>query len=216
MTSPTTGMPNEEEQDKMTVSLAKGEAVALPTEADLGSPTDIWVGLGWDPADPEVLAADLDLEAFVVGADGHVLSSQHFIYYNPDHASDPAGAVVYTCDDRDGSRTDGGDDEGILIRAALLPEDAERVVLSVSIFDGMKRGQDFSQVRNPHVRLLNRDKDEVFAEFFLDEDMPASTCAILGEFVRDKSGWWQFRALGEPTEGGLAGLVESFGLRVID
>ena len=54
-------------------------------------------------------AFDLDASAFVLNADGKVLSDQHFVFYN--NPKDPSGAVAHQGDNRTGEGA--GDDEVI-------------------------------------------------------------------------------------------------------
>ena len=74
-------------------------------------------GLGWDLRKTDGADFDLDASAFLLNADGQVLSNQHFIYYN--NPIDPSGAVAHQGDNRTGEGD--GDDEVIDIDLGKLP-----------------------------------------------------------------------------------------------
>ena len=64
----------------MGVSLSKGGNVSLTKEAP--GLTAVIVGLGWDVRTTTGADFDLDASALLLGADGKVLSDQHFVFFN--------------------------------------------------------------------------------------------------------------------------------------
>lgn len=64
----------------MAVNLTKGGNVNLSKEAP--TMTKAIAGLGWDSRATDGQAFDLDASVFLVGADGKVLSDQHFVFFN--------------------------------------------------------------------------------------------------------------------------------------
>src|SRR3546814_7894479 len=123
----------------MAVSLSKGTNVSLTKEApNVAAGT---VGLGWDVRLTDGAAFDLDASAFVLGADDKVLSDAHFIFYN--NKATPDGAVVYGGDNRTGDGA--GDDETIKVDFAKLGADVKKVVVAVTIHEGVERRQNFGR-----------------------------------------------------------------------
>ena len=83
----------------MAISLQKGQKVDL-TKTNPGL-SKILVGLGWDTNKYDGGSAfDLDVTAFMNGADGKVLNDQNFIFYG--NLQDPTGAVVHLGDNLTG------------------------------------------------------------------------------------------------------------------
>ena len=107
----------------MGVSLSKGGNVSL-TKAAPGL-TAVNVGLGWDVRTTTGADFDLDASALLCGADGKVVSDQHFVFFN--NLKSPEGSVEHTGDNLTGEGE--GDDEMIKVDLAGVPAEVEKIVL---------------------------------------------------------------------------------------
>ncbi|GAA2252352.1 MULTISPECIES: TerD family protein [Kitasatospora] len=191
----------------MPVSLSKGGNVSLTKEAP--GLTAVTVGLGWDVRTTTGAEFDLDASAIVLNADGKVLSNGHFVFFN--NTSTPDSTVVHTGDNRTGEGD--GDDEQIKVNLAGLPAEAGRIVFPVTIYDGIARGQNFGQVRNAYIRVLNAAGGAEIARYDLSEDAAVETAMIFGELYRNGTDW-KFRAIGQGYASGLAGIAQDFGVAI--
>lgn len=192
----------------MAVSLAKGGRVSLSKEAP--GLKSINVGLGWDANVTDTGAQfDLDASAFMVGTDGKVVSDGHFIFYN--NATSPDGAVVHKGDNRTGEGD--GDDEVIAIDLDKVAPEVDKIIFTVTIDQATERNQNFGQVNNSYIRILNNDGGAEITKYELDEDYSAETAINFGELYR-KDGGWNFKAVGAGFNEGLAGFCRQFGVSV--
>ncbi|MQY02645.1 TerD family protein [Actinomadura macrotermitis] len=191
----------------MGVSLAKGGNVSLSKAAP--NLTAVTVGLGWDVRATTGADFDLDASALLLGADGKVMSDQHFVFFN--NLKSPEGSVEHTGDNLTGEGE--GDDESINVDLTGVPPQCERIVFPVSIYDADKRGQNFGQVRNAFIRIVNRADNNELARFDLTEDASTETAMVFGELYRH-GGEWKFRAVGQGYASGLAGIAMDFGVNV--
>ncbi|KJK56182.1 TerD family protein [Saccharothrix sp. ST-888] len=191
----------------MPVSLSKGGNVSLTKEAP--GLTAVTVGLGWDVRTTTGTEFDLDASAIVLNADGKVLSNGHFVFFN--NTSAPDGTVVHTGDNRTGEGD--GDDEQIKVNLAGLPAEAIKIVFPVSIYDAVARSQNFGQVRNAYIRVLNAAGGAEIARYDLSEDAATETAMIFGELYRNGTEW-KFRAIGQGYASGLAGIAQDFGVAI--
>jgi len=191
----------------MTVSLSKGGNVNLTKEAP--GLTDVTVGLGWDARTTTGQDFDLDASALVLGADAKVLSDAHFIFYN--NLVSPEGTVRHSGDIRDGAAA--GDDESIQVDLATLSPQTDRVVFAVTIHEAQQRGQNFGQVSNAYIRVVNRANDAEIARYDLSEDASMEVAMIFGELYRNGSDW-KFRAVGQGYATGLVGIAGDYGVNV--
>jgi tellurium resistance protein TerD len=191
----------------MSVSLSKGGNISL-TKAAPGLSAVI-VGLGWDARTTDGQAFDLDASAIVCGADGRVLSDQHFVFFN--NLTTPDGAVQHTGDNLTGEGE--GDDEQINVNLAGIEAQAGRIVFPVSIYDSGNAGQTFGQVRNAFIRVVNAADNSELARYDLSEDASTETAMIFGELYRNGDEW-KFRAVGQGYSSGLAGIARDFGVNV--
>ncbi|TNY35759.1 TerD family protein [Thermomonospora catenispora] len=191
----------------MGVSLAKGGNVSLTKAAP--NLTAVAVGLGWDVRTTTGADFDLDASALMLGANGKVLSDQHFVFFN--NLRSPDGSVEHTGDNLTGEGE--GDDEVINVDLTRVPPQCERIVFPVSIYEADKRGQSFGQVRNAYIRIVNRTDGSELARFDLTEDASTETAMVFGELYRYNNEW-KFRAIGQGYASGLAGIAMDFGVNV--
>jgi len=191
----------------MGVSLQKGGNVSLDKAAP--GMTKIIVGLGWDERATDGADFDLDASAFMLTESGKVRSDSDFIYYN--NLKSSCGSVEHTGDNRSGAGD--GDDEALNINLSDIPADVQKIVFAVTIHDAESRNQNFGQVSNAFIRIVNQDNNEEVARYDLSEDASVETAMMFGELYRN-SGEWKFRALGQGYEGGLGPLCQSFGINI--
>ncbi|PPK93770.1 tellurium resistance protein TerD [Kineococcus xinjiangensis] len=191
----------------MGVSLAKGGNVSLSKAApDLRA---VSVGLGWDVRTTTGQAFDLDASALMLGGDGKVLSDAHFVFYN--NLTSPDGSVVHTGDNRTGEGE--GDDEVVDVDLSQVPVTCGRIVFAVSIHDADARRQNFGQIHNAFIRVVNADDGEELVRFDLTEDASTETAMVFGEVYR-RGEEWKFRAVGAGYATGLRGIAGDFGVDV--
>lgn len=190
----------------MSVSLKKGERVSLEKVAP--GLKAVFVGLGWDvKATDTGYDFDLDASAFILGADEKLISDQHFIFYNNLTSPDADQSVKHMGDNLTGEGE--GDDEAILIDLRKLPENIQKIVFTVTIYEPEKRGQNFGQVENSFVRLVDVESKQEIIRYDLGEDYSIETAMILGELYR-KNGEWRFSAVGAGYQGGLQALLNRY------
>ncbi|MDP3333585.1 MAG: TerD family protein [Methylococcaceae bacterium] len=191
----------------MGISLNKGGNLSL-TKTD---PTlkNIIIGLGWDARPTDGADFDLDASAFMVKEDGKVRSDSDFIFYNQTKST--CGSVEHTGDNRTGAGD--GDDESLIVILDKVPADIQRVVFTVTIHDAESRKQNFGQVSNAFIRVVNKDSSNEVARFDLSEDASIETAMVFGEIYKH-GGEWKFKAVGQGYSGGLAALARQYGINI--
>lgn len=189
----------------MTIPLSKGRSISLTKAAPTLS--IVQVGLGWDPQGTAGAPYDLDASVIVCDANGHCLDDSWFIYYN--QLTSVGNAVVHMGDNLTGEGE--GDDEVIMVTLGLLPPQALRLVFAVSIDKADVRGQNFGQVRNSFIRMVDSVGGAEIARYDLEDDFSTESAIVLGELQRVGSEW-HFVAVGHGFQGGLAAVISAFGL----
>jgi len=191
----------------MGISLNKGGNISLSkTDPTL---KNIIVGLGWDARPTDGADFDLDASAFMVKADGKVRSDSDFIFYN--QMKSTCGSVEHTGDNRTGAGE--GDDEALIVLLDKVPADIERIVFTVTIHDADSRKQNFGQVSNAFIRVVNKDSNNEVARFDLSEDASIETAMTFGEIYKHGSEW-KFKAVGQGYSGGLTALARQYGINI--
>ncbi|MET1080355.1 MAG: TerD family protein [Pseudomonas sp.] len=191
----------------MAITLQKGGNLSLSkTDPTLKR---ILIGLGWDERATDGAEFDLDASAFMLTAQGKVRSDADFIYYN--QLRSPEGAVEHTGDNRSGKGD--GDDEVIKIDLEKIPAGVEKVVFTVTIHDAAARKQNFGQITNAFIRVVNEESNVEIVRYDLAEDYSTETAMVFGELY-SHNGEWKFRAVGQGYAGGLAAMCNQYGIVV--
>ena len=190
----------------MAVNLKKGQKVDL-TKSNPGLKS-ITVGLGWDVNQYDSgTDFDLDASAFMLGANGRVTSDADFIFYG--NANHPSGSVKYGGDNRTGAGE--GDDEQIFIDLSLVPANIEKIDFTVTIYEAAERRQNFGQVSNAFVRIVDNATGAELIRYDLEEDFSIETAVVVGQLYRH-NGEWKFNAVGSGYQGGLEALCANYGI----
>lgn len=192
----------------MGISLQKGQKIDL-TKGNPGL-TKIIVGLGWD-TNKYSGGSDFDLDAsvFLLDKNGRAGGIEDFIYYN--NLVGGSGAVTHTGDNLTGDGE--GDDEQIIVDLSQVPAHVEKLAFTVTIHEAVQRSQNFGQVSNAFVRVVNESNGQEVLRYDLGEDFSVETALVVCELYRHQ-GEWKFNAIGSGFSGGLAALCRNFGLQV--
>jgi len=190
----------------MPLSLAKGQRVSLDKVAP--GLTEICVGLGWDTKITDG-GDDFDLDAsvFLLGNNEKLISDNHFIFYNNLTSPDTDKSVEHMGDNLTGEGD--GDDEVIKIHLPKVPADVQKIVVTVTIHEAEKRSQNFGQVTNAFMRVVNIATDQEVVRYDLTEDYSIETALIMTEIYR-KDGEWRVNAVGAGYQGGLQALLDRY------
>ena len=192
----------------MAITLSKGQKVSL-TKGNPGL-KNIVVGLGWDTNKYDGgFDFDLDSAAFLLGENDKVNSDSDFIFYN--NLKHSSGAVQHLGDNLTGEGD--GDDEQVKLDLSLVPQNVNKIAFTVTIHEAQERRQNFGQVNNSYVRVVNADTNQELLKYELGEDFSIETAVVVCEIYRH-NGEWKFNALGSGFEGGLEALCKNFGVNI--
>jgi tellurium resistance protein TerD len=170
----------------MAINLQKGERINIGLNK-------VIVGLGWDPNESTGFGFDLDASAFMIDADRKIIGEEYFVFYG--NLVSPDGALEHTGDDPDGTSSDGDDDEAIIINLANVNERVAEIIFIVTIDAADDRKQNFGQVRNSYIRIIDEGSNEEIAKYELDEDFSIETGVEFGRLYK-RGGAWKFEASG--------------------
>jgi tellurium resistance protein TerD len=189
----------------MAINLQKGQNVSLSQESP--GINMIHAGLGWDTQGFSGAAFDLDVMLFLTDAGGKVISDDHFIFYN--NLKSPDGAVEHAGDNMTGAGD--GDDEVILVNLGKIEPKVEKVVFTVSIHEAESRRQNFGQVQNAYIRIVDKANDKEIIRYDLSEDFSIETSLVVAELYL-RNGEWKFKAIGQGYKDGLVALLRAYGV----
>lgn len=178
----------------MTIKLQKGQRISLSKEAP--GLTQITCGLGWDVAKKSgggffgnfTSSQDFDLDASVLCLDSNrrITDFKDIVYFgNLQHSS---GSILHQGDNLTGAGD--GDDEVIVVNLPKIPTRITRLVFVVNIYNCIQREQNFSQVENAFVRLVNHANNQELARYELSgSSYVGMTGMTLAEIYRHNNEW---------------------------
>lgn len=183
----------------MAINLQKGQ------RENINAP-QFTIGLGWDTNSSSTGSGfDLDASVFILGENKKVISDSHFIFYN--NLKSPDEAVIHLGDNTDGEGE--GDDEQIKIDLSKINPAVMEICIVVTIHDAETRKQNFGQVRNSFIRIVDDSNNTELVKYELDEDFSIETAVEFGR-VYNKDGQWKFEATGMGQKGGLEDFLNKY------
>ncbi|PWV99372.1 stress response protein SCP2 [Paenibacillus cellulosilyticus] len=180
------------------MKLSKGQKIDITKGRTINRLT---LSFGW-----EVRQADVSVDAsvFLLSKDNRCMRDEDLIFYGNPHSSD--GTVVYA---QDGSGKHGT----LKVALSSLPERIDRLAVTVSIYESVKRGHTMNDVTSLYVKLMDDASGEVIASYECGADVNNETAIVVGELYRYQ-GEWKFSAIGSGFYGGLEALVTHYGLEL--
>lgn len=183
----------------MAINLQKGQRETL------NAPKFI-IGLGWDTNSSSTGASfDLDASVFIMGENKKILSDEHFIFYN--NLKSPDEAVEHTGDNLTGDGD--GDDEQIIVDLSKIDPRTSEICVVVTIHDADARKQNFGQVRNSFVHILDASNNTELVKYELEEDFSIETAVEFGRIYK-RNNEWKFEAVGVGMKGGLQDYLNKY------
>ena len=168
------------------INLRKGDKVAVGF-------TNITVGLGWEPNEGTGGTFDLDVSAIMIDEKRKMPNKDYFVFYG--NLNSPDGSLTHTGDDPDGTSSDGDDDESIIIDLTKINPSVQEILFVVTIDGAADKKQNFGQVRDSYIRLLDNNTGKEVMKYELGEDFSVETGVEFGRLYLH-NGQWKFEASG--------------------
>ena len=182
----------------MSISLQKGQKVSLSN--DNAGLSRVVVGLGWDEIQqsrgffaPKPQALDCDASAILL-INGKLVDKDDVVYFG--NLAHKSGSVNHMGDNLTGAGD--GDDEQIVIDLSRIPQEYDRIVFVVNIYQAVQRKQHFGLVQNAFIRLVDDRNNKELCKYNLSDSYSGMTAMIFGEVYR-YNGEWKFNAIGQGT-----------------
>ncbi|SEB20089.1 TerD family protein [Pedobacter hartonius] len=183
----------------MAINLQKGQ------RENLDAPK-FTIGLGWD-TNSSATGTDFDLDAslFLLGDNKKIVSDEHFVFYN--NLISPDGAVEHTGDNLTGDGD--GDDEQVKVDLSKTDAKVTEICIVVTIHEAESRRQNFGQVRNSFIRIVDAVTNQEILKYELEEDFSIETAVEFGRIYK-REGKWKFEAVGVGMKGGLQDYLNKY------
>lgn len=176
----------------------KGQKVALSA-----TPLDgVNACFGWNTTDAR---CDVDVSAFLLGADGKVIGDDWFVFYGQELSPDQSTKFV---------ANSAADREVIQIDLKKLNPQVQKIVFVLTINDALTNRLHFGMLKDAYVRIMDQSGNELVS-FMMTEYYNNVISMMIGELYQH-NGAWKFNAIGNGVARDLAGLCELYGVQVID
>jgi len=183
----------------MAINLQKGQ------RENINAPK-FTIGLGWDTNTSSTGAAfDLDASVFILGDNKKLVSDEYFVFYN--NLKSPDESVIHTGDNLTGDGD--GDDEQVKIDLTKVSGNVKEICVVVTIHEADTRKQNFGQVRNSFIRIVDEASNTELLKYELEEDFSIETAVEFGR-IYNKDGQWKFEAVGAGMKGGLQDYLNKY------
>ena len=170
----------------MAINLQKGQKI------DIGL-SKITVGLGWDPNEGTGHEFDLDVTAFALTTNKKIPAPNFISCYG--NFDTPDNSLHHTGDDPSGRNSADGDDESIMVNLSNVDLRVSEILFIVTIHNALLFKQNFGQVRNSYIRIVDDASGQEIAKYELDEDFSIETAVEFGRLYK-KDNIWKFAASG--------------------
>lgn len=206
------GNLNNHNNNGQSVSLNLNKGMSLDLSKTAKNLKRVRIGLGWSAnANRGGMSYDLDASAILLNR-GRVNDNADVIFYNQ---TDTGRGVKSAGDNRIGSYNMGAnnDDETIYVELDRVPMNTDEIRFIVTIHDAMARQQNFGQVRDAYIRVVDEDDGQELCRYNLNERFALQISCEIASLKRTMSGGWEFVAIGEGSSKDLEGMLISYGVR---
>ncbi|MEG4987635.1 TerD family protein [Microcoleus sp. BR0-C5] len=184
------------------MQLSKGERFNISKEAP--GIKKMAIALGWQVTEAGQ-SYEIDVSAFMLGADGKLPNDKYLIFYNNLQSCD--GSVLQSIPDKNNRGQEKKTIYGIILEK-INPE-IEEITFAVTIHEADKIKANFSEIKNAFIKITNLDTGSELVRYELKENFSLETAVEFGRLYK-KNGEWRFQAVGEGYQAGLQSLVDKY------
>jgi tellurium resistance protein TerD len=187
----------------MTIELIKGGNVNLTKECPILD--KVLVKITWEINNTDK-KFDLDAGAFLLDENGKVRTDSDFIFYNCLKEQSQA-CVIHQWNDIKEVVVQ----ESFVVSFYKIPLEIKKIPFSLTIYNGAKRKQNFSFLKNASITLIDSTSQEEIVKYNFIDSNENITALIFGEIYRH-NGDWKFKAIGQGFMEGMPGLEKLYGV----
>ncbi|MEG4851538.1 TerD family protein [Microcoleus sp. B5-D4] len=184
------------------MQLSKGERFNISKEAP--GLKKMAIALGWQVTEAGQ-SYEIDVSAFMLGADGKLPNDKYFIFYNNLQSCD--GSVLQSIPEKNNRGQENKSIYGVILEK-INPE-IEEITFAVTIHEADKIKANFSNIKNSFIKITNLDTGSQLVRYELKENFSRETGVEFGRLYK-KNGEWRFQAVGEGYQTGLQSLVDKY------
>ncbi|MEG4036248.1 TerD family protein [Microcoleus sp. w1-18aA5] len=186
----------------MVMQLSKGERFNISKEAP--GLKKMAIALGWQVTEAGQ-SYEVDVSAFMLGADGKIPNDKYFIFYNNLQSGD--SSVLQVIRDKNNRSQENKTIYGVILKR--VNAEIEEITFVVTIHEADKINANFSNIKNAFIKIYNLDTENELVRYELKENFSRETAVEFGRLYR-KNGEWRFQAVGAGYQAGLQSFVDKY------
>ncbi|MDU7477890.1 MAG: TerD family protein, partial [Paenibacillus macerans] len=160
----------------MTISLIKGQKADLTKNNP--NLNNIIVGMGWRNANSSL---EVDFSAFLLAQNAKVTKDEDLIFYgNP---TGPNQSISVLSNNKQ-AYSGVADQAQLAVSLRNVPLHYDRISFALTIYDGEKRGQNFSQLDDTYIRIVDPANGLEIIRYNIGKSFTVETAIIVGELYR--------------------------------
>lgn len=188
----------------LTTKLMRGQKVSVNSKTQ--NLSKLLIALDWDIKNIVNTEFELDTSLFLVDKNGNT-SEENFVFYGNPRSKD--GGVIIDKDHNSGLKR--AYDQVIQLDLNLIPSSIEKLAVTVTVYEGDKRRQNFGQVTNAYFRVLDAQSRIELFKYNFNEGLKFETAIVVAEIYRYKDEW-KINPIGNGFIGGLKALCDNYGI----
>ena len=185
---------------QLTHQLKKGQKISLEVYAP--NVEKIKAIFGWKILDSR---CDMDVSAFLIGANGKVLNDNWVVFYNQPFSPDKSVFFI--------KQENSLGQEQISINLKMLNSAIRKIVFVLTIDEAFSRNLNFSMIRNAYIQLEDSFTNQEIVSFQLDEYFTNVTSMTMAELYLH-NGKWKFNPIGNGIHQDLVGQCRIYGVEI--
>lgn len=158
---------------------------------------------GWNTTNAQ---CDVDVSAFLLGADGKILGDDWFVFYGQPQSPDNSTLFQSTVS---------SDREAVCIDFLKLNPHVQKIVFVLTINEAFEKRLHFGMLKDAYIRILTPDGRKELVSYQMTEYYSNVISMMIGELYQ-YNGVWKFNAVGNGVAKDLAGLCTLYGVQVCD
>lgn len=182
---------------ELTNKVQKGQKTVLFT-GSISPYVDVL--LGWNVKNP---ACDVDVSAFLLGANQKVPGDSWFVFYGQPQSPDNTVSFETISDNQC---------EKVHVQLNQLNPVVQKIVFVLTINEALTQNLNFSMIENAYIQIIDSNHQELVS-FPISDYYESVTSMMIGEIYLH-NGSWKFHAVGNGVKEDLAGLCRRYGVEV--
>lgn len=187
-----------------TTKITRGQKVSINSKTK--NLSKLLIALDWEIKYRGNTELQLDTSLFLVD-ESNKTTEENFIFYgNPRSYNE---SIIIDKDFNSGVKN--AYDQVIELNLNSIPENIEKLAVTVTIYEGDKRNQNFGQISEANFRILDIENRNEIYYYNFNEGLNKETAIVVAEIYRYKNEW-KVNPIGNGFLGGLKALCNNYGV----